>query len=119
MSCLKCGQEVSAGQVFCDSCLADMEQYPVKPGTPVIIPNQNAPLPSKRTHKRISKSQDLITAQRRLIGWLLTTILILLLAVAALTVAMFHFKNMAEDQTSLETTSTVEIVSRETIFDNI
>ena len=119
MSCLKCGQEVSAGQVFCDSCLADMEQYPVKPGTPVIIPNQTAPLPSTRNYKRTNKSQDLITAQRRLIGWLLTTILILILAVAALTVAMFHFKNMAEDQTSLETTSTVEIVSRETIFDNI
>jgi len=119
MSCLKCGQEVSAGQIFCDSCLADMEKHPVKPGTPVIIPNYNKPLPSKRSHKRITKSQDLIAAQRRLIGWLLTTILILLLAVAALTIAMFHFKTMAEDRSSLESISTVEIVSRETIFDNI
>ena len=116
---MRCGVNTAEKEVFCSDCLASMEKYPVKPGTPVIIPNQNAPLPSKRSYKRTNKSQDLITAQRRLIGWLLTTILILVLAVAALTVAMFHFKNMAEDQPSLETTSTVEIVSRETIFDNI
>ena len=38
MHCIKCGQEIEPNQVFCPSCLADMEQYPVNPGTPVYIP---------------------------------------------------------------------------------
>ena len=117
MSCLKCGQEVSAGQIFCDSCLADMERHPVKPGTPVIIPNQNAPLPSKRSYKRTNKSQDLITAQRRLIGWLLTTVIILILGLAAMTFMMFHYKNQLDQRSVMETVSDVQIVSRETFFD--
>ena len=119
MSCLKCGQDVSAGQIFCDSCLADMEKHPVNPGTPVIIPKRSTPLPSPRSHKRIQKPEDIIAGQRRLIGWLLTTIILLILALAALTLAMLHFKNAAEDKSLLENTSAVEIVSRETIFDNI
>ena len=119
MSCLKCGQDVSAGQIFCDSCLADMERHPVKPGTPVIIPKRSKPLPSKRSHKRIQKPEDIIAGQRRLIGWLLTTIILLILAVAALTFAMLHFKSLAEGRSLLETTATVELVSRETIFDNV
>ena len=36
MSCMKCGKEVSEDQVFCPECLAEMERYPVKPGTPVL-----------------------------------------------------------------------------------
>ncbi len=38
MSCLKCGREVAEGQVFCDSCRQVMDQNPVKPGTPVLLP---------------------------------------------------------------------------------
>ena len=119
MSCLKCGQEVSAGQVFCDSCLADMEKHPVKPGTPVVIPKRSKPLPSKRTHKRLQKPEDLIASQRRLIGWLLTTVIILLLGVAALTFLVFHFRAVAEGRSLLEITPATQIVSRETIFDNL
>ena len=115
MSCLKCGKEVSPGQVFCDTCLADMEQHPVKPGTPVIIPNRNKPLPAKRTHKRLVKQDDLIATQRRVIGWLLAAVIVLSLAVAALAIAMFHFRELAQAANE----PVAEIVSRETIFDNL
>lgn len=115
MSCLKCGQEVSPGQVFCDSCLADMARHPVKPGTPVNIPKRDKPLPSKRSHKRPLKPEELVVSQRRLIGWLLATIIILVLAVAALAVAVLHNKG----ETRLIDTSVAQIVSRETIFDNL
>ena len=40
MSCMKCGKEVSEGQVFCEECLTEMERYPVKPGTPVLLPHR-------------------------------------------------------------------------------
>ena len=119
MSCLKCGQEVAVGQVFCDSCLADMEKHPVKPGTPVIIPKQNKPLPSKRNYKRAPKPEELIAAQRQFIGWLLATIVILILAIAVLSITVLHLKGKLNDLSLLENTSAVEIVSRETHFDNM
>jgi hypothetical protein len=117
MKCLKCGQEVPAGQDFCESCLADMERHPVKPGTPVIIPKRNKPLPSKRSHKRFQKPEDLIAAQRKLIGWLLTTIIILLLAIGALAFAALHYKQQAHQRTTPEAVAAAQIVSRETNFD--
>ena len=119
MSCLKCGQNVSAGQIFCDTCLADMERHPVKPGTPVIIPQRSKPLPSKRSYKRIQKPEDIIAAQRQLIGWLFATIIILILAVAALTFTVLNQKGKLDDLSLLENTSNAQIVSRETNFDSI
>lgn len=115
MSCLKCGQEVSPGQIFCDSCLADMEKNPVKPGTPVVIPQRSKPLPAKRVYKRLLKPEDLIANQRRLIGWLLAAVVVLSLAVAALTIAMFHYRDLAQPAA----TPVVENVSRETFFDSL
>ena len=49
MGCMKCGKETGQNQVFCDDCLAEMEKYPVKPGTVVQIPNRPA---KKQTHHR-------------------------------------------------------------------
>ena len=40
MQCLKCGREIDPEQVFCADCLAEMEKYPVKPGTVVHIPHR-------------------------------------------------------------------------------
>lgn len=39
MACLKCGRETE--QSFCEECRASMERYPVKPGTPVVLPNRS------------------------------------------------------------------------------
>lgn len=49
MGCMKCGQEIGQDQIFCDDCLAEMEKYPVKPGTVVQIPNRPA---KKQAHHR-------------------------------------------------------------------
>ena len=38
MNCVKCGREIPEDQVFCEICLTEMENYPVKPGTAVHIP---------------------------------------------------------------------------------
>lgn len=117
MSCLKCGQEVAAGQVFCESCLADMERHPVKPGTPVILPKRSKPLPSKRSHRKIQKPEEQIAALRKLAAWMALIIFVLVVAVAVLTGAMLHFRKLA--QPAEQPLAAAEIVSRETIFDNI
>lgn len=48
MNCMKCGREVALGQVFCKECLADMENYPIKPGTPVQLPTHTSSTQSRR-----------------------------------------------------------------------
>ena len=40
MNCMKCGRDIEEPQVFCPSCLADMEKYPVRPGTAVLLPQR-------------------------------------------------------------------------------
>ena len=52
MQCMKCGREIAAGRVFCESCLADMEKYPVKPGTPIQLPSRKAAPPAKKQPSR-------------------------------------------------------------------
>ena len=40
MYCMKCGREVDEGQVFCLDCQKEMEKYPVRPGTVVLLPKR-------------------------------------------------------------------------------
>ena len=40
MNCMRCGRETVDNQVFCNECLADMEKYPVRPGTVVHLPRR-------------------------------------------------------------------------------
>lgn len=40
MFCMKCGREVEEGQVFCLDCRLEMEKYPVRPGTVVLLPKR-------------------------------------------------------------------------------
>ena len=40
MNCVKCGRDIGEDQVFCGTCLEEMEQYPVKPGTAIHIPSR-------------------------------------------------------------------------------
>lgn len=52
MYCLKCGKETDGEQVFCSHCLEVMEQYPVKPGTPVQLPKKENTSAAKKQHRR-------------------------------------------------------------------
>lgn len=52
MQCLKCGREISAGDVFCRECLADMAHYPIKPGTPLRIPQRQENTAAKKQAPR-------------------------------------------------------------------
>lgn len=86
MKCMRCGTEITAGAVFCDDCLADMEKHPVAPDTPVNLPRRDKQQPAKRTKKRFQKPEDQIHALRKLIGWLMTLIILL---VIALTISLY------------------------------
>lgn len=54
MNCMKCGVEIPENQVFCDHCLSQMEQYPVKPGAHIHLPKraQTVDVPKKALKKK-------------------------------------------------------------------
>lgn len=52
MTCLKCGRNTQDDHVFCPECLAVMDRYPVKPGTPVHLPRHAFVPTSRKTPPR-------------------------------------------------------------------
>ena len=85
MYCIKCGRETNSERVFCEECLQSMEQYPVKPGTPVHLPKKSLPPQDKKgtRKKKPHKPEEQIAAlkikvkhQRRLILLLIAALLV-------------------------------------------
>lgn len=69
--CLKCGTKTKDRAVFCDDCLAVMEQYPVKPGTIVHIPHRPPRAEAKKIDSFDQRAQaELLAHQRSMIRWL-------------------------------------------------
>ena len=91
MQCMKCGREIPAGDVFCQECLADMQRYPVKPGTAVQIPKQP---PRKAFDRRpavtAEKKVEILTRRVRLLSWFLTLALTLVICLGALTLSLLR-----------------------------
>ena len=88
MNCMKCGQEIDEGQVFCASCLEEMGKYPVKPGTVVQLPRQKPVPVAKKVYtkrRQAPTAEELLVKQKRrfrmlLLAWLLTLALLIALA---------------------------------------
>ena len=81
MYCLKCGKETEEQAVFCADCLQVMEQYPVKPGTAIVLPQRDVDIAEKKQprHRELSIKEQLQN-HKQTIRWLLVTICILLTA---------------------------------------
>lgn len=91
VQCMKCGKEIYADCVFCQECLTEMEKYPIKPGTVVTIPKQperkKAPArPAVTPEQRIEGLRRRI----RVLSWLLTVTLALLISLGALTFTLMQ-----------------------------
>lgn len=72
MYCMKCGKEIPEKQAFCDSCLAVMDQFPVNPGTRVLLPNRDIPTAAKKPpiRKRVLSTEERLTRAKKIIQWL-------------------------------------------------
>lgn len=66
MECLKCGRQTKERNVFCDECLAEMERYPVKPDTPVVLPKRQIRERKNHTKKPTRNEEIIEQLQRRL-----------------------------------------------------
>ena len=80
MNCLKCGRETPAEQVFCEECLLEMEKYPVKPGTVVLLPRGRDTVSTKKIIKRrVLSTEEQLKAARKQIKALSVAFLVMLL----------------------------------------
>ena len=111
MNCMKCGRELKEGQVFCDTCLENMEKEPIRINTPVPIPVQPKPVASHRRPilnpeeevKRLEKiNQNLI------LFLILTTVAMILFALG-----LFHQEVLDVVDNLGRNYSVVETVSEE------
>ncbi len=100
MNCMKCGKVIPAEQVFCEDCLAEMEKYPVKPDTPILLPPKDRNHPPKRAsvYKRGKKAEEKVTGLHKIVFWLATVVVVLAVACGVLTMLLIQEKQ--EDKAS-------------------
>lgn len=86
MTCMKCGREIPAGQVFCDGCLDVMKKYPVRPDATVHLrrrAEQAAPKKQNIRRRQLSPEEQLPLVKRsnRRLSWCVVLLSLLLTAV--------------------------------------
>lgn len=84
MGCIKCGRDTVSEQVFCPDCLAEMEKYPVRPGTVVQLPvrkTSSAPKKQQAKKRSVPLEEQVRVLRRRC--RILVLLLILMTAIAA------------------------------------
>ena len=120
MNCLKCGRTLKDQLVFCPDCQADMEKYPVKPGTPIQLPTQPKLVPAKKKpsrRKKVLKPEERLPRMRSAIRWLIFALVVSLLAfvLTAAMVLMLLDQRDGSDQPSEPSVAAWQAdVSRET-----
>jgi len=100
MYCMKCGKEISEKQAFCDSCLAVMEQFPVKPETHVLLPSRDIPAAVKKppVKKKVLSLEERLVRTKKIIRWLS-------IALAAAVFALFLSVSLLVETIAPETQS--------------
>ena len=98
MNCMKCGREISLGQVFCKDCLTDMALHPVAPDTPVPVfdPNATAVLNLTTTTRKI-KPEEQITKLRKQVKFLTIALTATVLVFSILTALLINQLNQRLD----------------------
>ena len=99
MYCLRCGKDTSGNQVFCNSCLESMEKYPIKPGTSVQLPKRKAPIPVKKSSRRVraTTAEELVIHMRKAIRVLAVMLAISLLLLSVAGGLLIHYWQTAPE----------------------
>ena len=79
MYCLKCGNEVKLPNVFCEPCLEDMANCPVRSDAVINLPERPALVIEKKSRKKKRTDADRIRDLRRWSSFLCIMILVLTL----------------------------------------
>ena len=90
MNCMKCGKEIKEPQVFCDSCLATMEKYPVKSNIRVQVPVRPVVEVKASAKKEPPSLEVQLQRLRRQNKHLFVALLCSVFALALAVVLLFH-----------------------------
>lgn len=95
MECLKCGKETEFDHSFCNACMAEMEKYPVKPGTPVQLPQPSARTShnKERPKKKVASEKEQLEKlyhRNQILVVLLLLVLTLCLLISGLYVRAYY-----------------------------
>jgi len=102
MRCMKCGTETKDQQIFCDVCLAVMEKFPVKPGTPVSLPNRPATAAKATVSRRKNPTaEEQLQRLRRSTKWLIVALVSLLLALILTVSLLVHTVTLYRESESI------------------
>ena len=96
VGCLKCGRDVEDGQVFCNFCLEDMANCPVKPGTPISLPKPRVDAPPRKSSraKLPPPPEEQVKRLRKRCRWL--TALIVLLLAGCIALGAFNLRQLRQ-----------------------
>lgn len=95
MECLKCGKQTESDCCFCKECMAEMEKYPVKPGTPVQLPQRSARVNvgnSRPKKKTVTEQEQIakLSHRNQILVVVLLVLLTLCILVSALCVRLYY-----------------------------
>lgn len=93
MNCMKCGVEIKGSQVFCESCLSEMQRYPVKPDIRVQLPVRPAAEGKPASKKEALTPEKQLLRLRRQNKRLFVALLCSVLTLALAVVLLFHMSN--------------------------
>ena len=91
MKCLKCGRETD--QTFCEACRAEMEKYPVKPGTIILLPKERTPIRKPSPRYARTSLETVVKAQKKTIRRMGRAIIILLVLMAVMNAFLIRLLN--------------------------
>lgn len=111
MNCMKCGRDIEETQVFCPACLADMQKYPVRPGTAVLLPRrpESTPLRKVLPKRKVLSPEEQVKRLRKKLRRLWLGILGLLVVIVLL--AYPYVKDLLDGQTYLPGQNYTSILS--------
>ena len=115
MACIKCGRKVKEQQVFCDTCLAEAEGYPVDPATPIQLPTHT---PTQSQKKKGGKKKAVLPAAEQLprlrssLRWLLFALAVVLLAFCLTALMLLHLLEQRDGPSSARWTPGVTVQTR-------
>ena len=125
MNCIKCGREIGEDQVFCEVCLGEMENYPVKPGTAVHIPARPAEDEAKKSQSRKKPvptlSEQVLRLKRKVLRLRIFVVLLLLVCgalcfVVSRAVMELDFQRLlGQNYHTIETTAATDPTEEPTI----
>ena len=92
MNCMKCGRETLEENVFCQDCLTEMEKYPVRPDTVVLLPRRREPSLIKKLPKRhVPTPEEQITVLRKCVMYLSIILVICITAIVLMFNPTMHY----------------------------